>query len=103
MVNAAMVAKAGLVARSKGLSEQIGQHGITVNCVQPDLIDTAQIRRLIQARSVRNSPSAKSPCVTSVSHRMLLTRSPSCVASRSLHYGHRDAGRWRNAPSLILR
>jgi len=28
------------------LSEQLGQYGITVNCVQPGLIDTAQIRRL---------------------------------------------------------
>jgi 3-oxoacyl-[acyl-carrier protein] reductase len=46
VVNAAIVAKAGLVAWSKGLSEQLGQHGITVNCVQPGLIDTAQIRRL---------------------------------------------------------
>ncbi|WP_216851105.1 SDR family NAD(P)-dependent oxidoreductase [Acidisphaera sp. L21] len=46
VVNAAMVAKAGLVVWSKGLSEQIGQHGITVNCIQPGLIGTAQIRRL---------------------------------------------------------
>jgi 3-oxoacyl-[acyl-carrier protein] reductase len=46
VVNAAMVAKAGLVVWSKGLSEQVGKHGITVNCVQPGLIDTAQIRRL---------------------------------------------------------
>ena len=30
---------------SKGLSEQLGRHGITVNCVQSGLIDTAQIRR----------------------------------------------------------
>jgi len=46
VVNAAMVAKAGLVVWSKGLSEQLGQYGITVNCIQPGLIDTAQIRRL---------------------------------------------------------
>ncbi|MET0968405.1 MAG: SDR family oxidoreductase [Tardiphaga sp.] len=46
VVNAAMVAKAGLVVWSKGLSEQMGRHGVTVNCVQPGLIDTAQIRRL---------------------------------------------------------
>ncbi|TXN04888.1 SDR family oxidoreductase [Methylobacterium sp. WL64] len=46
VVNAAMVAKAGLVVWSKGLSEQLGAHGVTVNCVQPGLIDTAQIRRL---------------------------------------------------------
>ncbi len=45
-VNAAMVAKAGLVVWAKGLSEQVGQYGIRVNCVQPGLIDTAQIRRL---------------------------------------------------------
>ena len=45
-VNAAAVAKAGLVVWSKGLSEQLGKHGITVNCLQPGLIDTAQIRRL---------------------------------------------------------
>ena len=46
VVNAAMVAKAGLVVWSKGLCAQIGKHGITVNCVQPGLIDTAQLRRL---------------------------------------------------------
>ncbi|MNS02896.1 3-oxoacyl-[acyl-carrier-protein] reductase FabG [compost metagenome] len=46
VVNAAMVAKAGLVVWSKGMSEQLGRHGITVNCVQPGLIDTAQISRL---------------------------------------------------------
>lgn len=46
VVNAAIVAKAGLVAWSKGLSEQLGPYGVTVNCVQPGLIDTAQIRRL---------------------------------------------------------
>lgn len=46
VVNAAMVAKAGLVVWSKGLSEQLGTYGITVNCVQPGLIDTAQIRHL---------------------------------------------------------
>lgn len=46
VVNAAMVAKAGLVVWSKGMSEQLGPYGVTVNCVQPGLIDTAQIRRL---------------------------------------------------------
>lgn len=45
-VNAAMVAKAGIAIWSKGLSEALGPRGITVNCVQPGLIDTAQIRRL---------------------------------------------------------
>ena len=46
VVNASAVAKAGLVVWSKGLSNQLGKYGITVNCLQPGLIDTAQIRRL---------------------------------------------------------
>lgn len=53
VVNAAIVAKAGLVAWSKGLSEQLGRHAVTVNCVQPGLIDTAQIRRLYPGEARR--------------------------------------------------
>jgi len=45
-VNAAAVAKAGLVVWSKGLSHVVGKHGITVNCVEPGLLDTQQIRKL---------------------------------------------------------
>jgi 3-oxoacyl-[acyl-carrier protein] reductase len=45
-VNAAAVAKAGIVIWSKGLSHQVGKFGITVNCVEPGLLDTQQIRRL---------------------------------------------------------
>ncbi len=46
VVNAAMVAKAGLVVWSNGLSEQLGRCLAAVNCVQLGLIDTAQIRVL---------------------------------------------------------
>ncbi|HEY6773685.1 MAG TPA: SDR family oxidoreductase [Oxalicibacterium sp.] len=45
-VNAAAVAKAGLVVWSKGLSHQIGKYGITSNCIEPGLLDTQQIRKL---------------------------------------------------------
>ena len=45
-VNTAAAAKAALVVWSKGLSHEMGRHGITVNCIEPGLIDTAQIRRL---------------------------------------------------------
>mgnify|MGYP005980753497 CR=1 FL=1 len=45
-VNASAVAKAAVAVWSKGLSEQLGQYGITINCLQPGLLDTAQIRRL---------------------------------------------------------
>jgi 3-oxoacyl-[acyl-carrier protein] reductase len=45
-VNTAGAAKAALVVWSKGLSHEMGKYGVTVNCVEPGLIDTAQIRRL---------------------------------------------------------
>lgn len=44
-VNASAVAKAGIVVWSKQLSMQLGQHGIRINCLQPGLIDTDNIRR----------------------------------------------------------
>lgn len=44
-INASAVAKAALVTWSKQLSPAIGQHGIRINCLQPGLIDTENIRR----------------------------------------------------------
>ncbi|CAD1791593.1 SDR family oxidoreductase [Xanthomonas euroxanthea] len=46
VVNAGSVAKAAMAVWSKGLSSQLGKHGVTVNSLQPGLLDTAQIRRL---------------------------------------------------------
>lgn len=43
-INASAVAKAAVVAWSKQLSSQLGQYGIRVNCLQPGLIDTENIR-----------------------------------------------------------
>jgi 3-oxoacyl-[acyl-carrier protein] reductase len=45
-VNASAVAKASVVVWSKQLAGQLGQYGIRVNCLQPGLIDTANIRPL---------------------------------------------------------
>lgn len=45
-VNASAVAKASVVVWSKQLAGQLGQYGITINCLQPGLIDTANIRPL---------------------------------------------------------
>ena len=45
-VNVSAVSKAAIAVWSKGLSRQVGEYGITVNCLQPGLLDTAQIRRL---------------------------------------------------------
>ena len=43
-INASAVAKAAVTAWSKQLAGQLGRHGIRVNCLQPGLIDTENIR-----------------------------------------------------------
>ena len=44
-LNAAFSAKAGIHAWAKGLSREVGQHGITVNSIPPGRIMSEQIRR----------------------------------------------------------
>jgi 3-oxoacyl-[acyl-carrier protein] reductase len=44
-LNAAFSAKAGIHAWAKGLSREIGQYGITINCIPPGRIMSEQIRR----------------------------------------------------------
>ena len=44
-LNAANSAKAAVHAWSKGLSREVGKHGITVNCIPPGRILSEQIRR----------------------------------------------------------
>ncbi len=44
-LNAANAAKAAVHAWSKGLSREVGKHGITVNCIPPGRIMSEQIRR----------------------------------------------------------
>jgi 3-oxoacyl-[acyl-carrier protein] reductase len=44
-LNAAFAAKAAVHAWAKGLSREIGTHGITVNCIPPGRILSEQIRR----------------------------------------------------------
>ncbi|MCC6534619.1 MAG: SDR family oxidoreductase [Burkholderiales bacterium] len=44
-LNAAFSAKAGVHAWSKGLSREIGRHGITINSIPPGRIMSEQIRR----------------------------------------------------------
>ena len=52
-VNTAASAKAALVVWSKGLSHEMGRYGITVNCIEPGLIDTQQIRQLFPGEARR--------------------------------------------------
>jgi 3-oxoacyl-[acyl-carrier protein] reductase len=44
-LNAAFAAKAAVHAWAKGLSREVGAHGITVNCIPPGRIMSEQIRR----------------------------------------------------------
>ena len=44
-LNGAFCAKAALTAWAKGLSREVGKHGITVNCIPPGRIMSDQIRR----------------------------------------------------------
>jgi 3-oxoacyl-[acyl-carrier protein] reductase len=44
-LNAAFAAKAAVHAWAKGLSREIGRHGITINCIPPGRIMSEQIRR----------------------------------------------------------
>jgi len=44
-INGAFCAKAAMHSWSKGLSREVGKHGITVNSIPPGRIDSEQIRR----------------------------------------------------------
>ncbi len=45
-VNIGSIGAAAMTNWSKGLSRDLGKYGITSNCIQPGLLDTAQIRRI---------------------------------------------------------
>ena len=50
-VNVSAVAKASIAMWSKQLSGQLGKHGIRINCLQPGLLDTANVRRVFTAEA----------------------------------------------------
>ncbi|OQP57080.1 3-oxoacyl-ACP reductase [Niastella vici] len=53
-INASAVFKASVVAWSKQLAGELGRLGIRVNCLQPGLIDTENIRRFFPGDERRN-------------------------------------------------
>jgi len=61
-VNAAVAAKAGVHAWAKGLSREMGRHGITINCLSPGRVHSEQIDHRLhptpesQAEFARNIP-----------------------------------------------
>ena len=50
-INVSAVAKASIVMWSKQMAGQLGKHGIRINCLQPGLIDTANVRRIFTAEA----------------------------------------------------
>ena len=52
-VNVSAVAKSAIVMWSKQLAGQLGPYGIRVNCLQPGLIDTENVRRLFSGEERR--------------------------------------------------
>jgi 3-oxoacyl-[acyl-carrier protein] reductase len=61
MINGSAVAKAAIVVWSKQLAGQLGQYGIRVNCLQPGLIDTENIRRFFAADERRKFAASEIP------------------------------------------
>ncbi len=61
VINASAVAKASIVAWSKALAGQLGKYGIRVNCLQPGLIDTANIRRVFSSDDRRKFAESEIP------------------------------------------
>jgi 3-oxoacyl-[acyl-carrier protein] reductase len=61
VINASAVAKASIVAWSKALAGQLGKYGIRVNCLQPGLIDTANIRRIFSSDERRKFAEVEIP------------------------------------------
>lgn len=60
-INGSSVAKAAIVMWSKQLAAQLGQYGIRVNCLQPGLIDTGNIRRFFSAEERKSFASQEIP------------------------------------------
>jgi 3-oxoacyl-[acyl-carrier protein] reductase len=60
-VNASAVAKGAVVVWSKELAGQLGKYGIRVNCLQPGLIDTANIRRVFSGDERREFATREIP------------------------------------------
>ena len=60
-VNASAVAKGSIAIWSKQLAGQLGQYGIRVNCLQPGLIDTANVRRIFSGDERREFAAREIP------------------------------------------
>jgi 3-oxoacyl-[acyl-carrier protein] reductase len=60
-INAANAAKAAIHAWSKGLSRQVAEHGVTINCIQPGRITSEQMLRMYDTEEKRRAFTQKVP------------------------------------------
>ena len=102
-LNGAFCAKAAVHAWAKGLSREVGKHGITVNSIPPGRIHSEQIRRNYTPEYRQVAGRQRDP-------RRPLRRAggrgrpgvlPGLAAGR-LHHRHRHPGRWRAAAVSVL-
>lgn len=60
-LNVSAVAKGAIAVWSKQLAGEVGKYGIRINCLQPGLIDTANIRRFFDVEQRRAYATAEIP------------------------------------------
>lgn len=93
-LNAAFAAKAAVHAWAKGLSREIGEHGITINCIPPGRIMSEQIRRNY-APDYRELRGRRDPGrLLGRAGRPRRARGVPGITRGALHHGHGDPGGW---------
>ena len=68
-INGAFCAKAAMHAWAKGLSREVGKHGITVNCIPPGRIHPSRSCATTRPSTANGSPSTRSPSAATASPR----------------------------------
>ena len=105
-VNAAVAAKAGVHAWAKGLSREMGAHGITVNCVAPGRVHSEQIDQKLHPTAENQAAFARQHIPLgyfgdAVDVAALITFF--CSARGALHHRRADPRRRRHAPRRLTR
>ena len=101
-LNAAFAAKAAVHAWAKGLSREIGQHGITINSIPPGRIMSEQIRRNYPPDYRKPSPDRDSGRLMGRARGSRRARRLPRVAAGALHHRDRHSGRRRAAAVSVL-
>ena len=102
-LNAAFAAKAAVHAWAKGLSREIGEHGITVNCIPPGRIMSEQIRRNYPEDYRKHFAEEEIPVrLLGRARRPRRARRVPRLAAGALHHRHGHSRRRRAAAVSVL-